>query len=84
MVDRDDLPARGCVAQRRFEPGRLLGIVGVVRVQSDEEDVSDLLRPPWPRHAQAPHLLGAVVVHDVVIAQDREQLGVIEHRREGL
>ena len=56
-----------------------------VHTSPDEEEVlAPRLRPPTARHAEGTHLRVTVALGDVVVPEDREELGAAaEHARQG-
>ena len=81
VVHRHDLPRRSARRQGVLEERQLIGVGDGVRVETDDQHVTEGSCPVPTGHAERLHLLGAVPL--VMVAEDRQQLGAaVEHRCE--
>ncbi|MCZ7525821.1 MAG: hypothetical protein M5U14_05170 [Acidimicrobiia bacterium] len=81
MVQGDDPPPLVGAGERLLEELALLDVVGLGGVETDEQHVAEIAGPPASGHPQGLHLGVAEAGLDVVVPEDREQLGPLVQDR---
>lgn len=79
VVDQDDPPSLCRRGKRVLEPRPLVGVIDQIRVESHQEHVTEVVRPPSAMHTEGLDLTVGVPLLDVVVPENREQPCLVEH-----